>query len=341
MIDIMTDGDLEDGSGWSFVNLAGRDGLAARGGSFGGYVTRRISPAAAGIAISPVTTKAMVVGDLYRFRGWFKWAYGGDTQELTVQIFSSVAGSIYLFYLNKDAGTITQVLPSFPFELVTSGYDFTDWVQLDHTFAATDLGTIYVDVRNRIKNPKVTATWYFDDFSIETDDMAVKLSERGVSAIQTLLASDLETELTAIDTDRSDTITTAGTVTAYYKYPRAVISGGQTHIEVFEESFEFEHPYSDADASRATYRLPVVVRITFFNRDQDSQENFTTRARRLAAGVFNVFNKKPTLAGADAAVQIVASTVVDPQWITDGDESQEITKALITIRLELMCEEVQ
>lgn len=147
--------------------------------------------------------------------------------------------------------------------------------------------------------------------------------------------------MAAIDTDRADTITTAGTDTTYYTFPKPAIAGGQTHIEIFESAYEMDNPYIDADSSRAVYDLPVTVRLTFFNRNGDSQADFATRARRLATGVFNVFNKKPTLGGADDAIQIVAILSVAPQWDTEGEESVEISKAVTTLTMRARCEEVQ
>jgi len=171
--------------------------------------------------------------------------------------------------------------------------------------------------------------------------VAVKLAERAVAAIAALLLAKLGAQLTAIDTDRSDTITTAGTTTTYYEYPKAVISGGQTHIEVFEDGFDFLTPYSDPGAQRAAYTIPLTVRVTFFNRDQDTEAKFVTRARRLATGVFNVINKNPTLAVADAAIKLVVVMGVEPEWIVESVESTEITKSVVTLRLEVGCEEVQ
>jgi len=331
----MIDGGVEVGTGWTFNSYGMQDAAAARTGSYGGSVTRNLSPASPGIAVSPPTAVSQVIGGTYTLRAWFKWASGGDTQECAVQILDSER-FIAAFYLNKDAGTIERTLPT-P-NLITGGYNFTNYQGLSHTWTAIGSTPIRVDVRNRIKNPSVTATWYFDDISIETDDMAVKLAERGVGAIQTLLAADLETELAAIDTDRSDSITTAGTTTAYYTYPRAVIGGGETHIEIFEDAFDVGTRYQDTGA---IYDLPLTVRVTFFNRNQDTEGNFVTRARWLATGVFNVFAKKPRLAGADAAVQFVQTNSIEPHWESESEDSTEITKAVTTLHLMVKCEEVQ
>lgn len=339
MSDILVDGGVEIGAGWTFNTYAQQDALAARTGSYGGSVTRNLSPASAGIAQSPNASEALVVGQEYTWTGWFKWASGGDTQELTVQLLDSIDGAIASFRLNKDAGTIYRSIPS-PVGTVSSGHDFTDWVELSHTFTATTSGIATVDIRNRIANPKVTATWYFDDLALDTDTMAVKLAELAVGAIATHLAAELETELAAIDTNRADSITTAGTTTSYYQHPKDVIAGGETHIEIFESAFEFTNPFSDAYESRAIYALPVTVRVTFFNRNADTEGNFVTRARRLVTGVFNAINKAPTLSDVDTAIQIVSIRAVAPEWESEG-ESREITKARVTLFLNVACHEVQ
>ena len=172
--------------------------------------------------------------------------------------------------------------------------------------------------------------------------MAVKLAERGVGAIVTLLQDELGTELGLIDTDRGDGITMAVPATAqYYTYPKAEIAGGTVHVEVFEGSIEFLNPYVDVDAQRAVYHLPVTVRVTHFNRQGESAASMMLRSQRYATGVFNVFNKNPLLKSADAAIQIGVAEGVDPAWEFDGEDVDKIIKTQVTIPIRLRCEEVQ
>jgi len=190
-------------------------------------------------------------------------------------------------------------------------------------------------------SPLIIDRWYIDDIVIE-ESMAVKLAERGVAAVIAILQSDLATELAAIDTERGDSITmdapAAGT---YYHYPRAAIQGATCHVEVFEEEFEFTEPYSDAAHQRATYELPITIRLTHFNRANYSIEDMVTRSRRYGAGVFNVINKNHTLGGTDDAIQVAVVQRVQAQWITEGEPADKIVKTVDTVQVLLRCEEDQ
>jgi len=171
--------------------------------------------------------------------------------------------------------------------------------------------------------------------------VSIELAELGVREVVVLLKADLGTELGLIDTARtSDSLVLAVPNAAdYYEYPNEMIAGGAVHVEVFESDLIFEHPYGDIAVPRATYDLDLTVRLTFFNRDGDSNLDMTKRARRYAVGVFNVFSKKPTLGDVDNRIQVAVSSQISPQWITDSEESADIAAARVTLTLTLSCEE--
>lgn len=182
--------------------------------------------------------------------------------------------------------------------------------------------------------------WHVDDLVVEGTPLAVKLAERAVDAIESLLQSNLSTELTAIDTDRGDGITMAAPANGqYYKREKAEVAGATAHVEIFESDWDFTNPYTDADAQRATYDLPVFVRVTCFNRDGDSADTMHARKRRYAAGVFNVINKNSDLGDSDDATINVVVQGVDTDF--DRDAEDNISKVRATLRLLVKCEEVQ
>jgi hypothetical protein len=174
--------------------------------------------------------------------------------------------------------------------------------------------------------------------------MAIRLSERVVDAVVTVLQAELETELTAIDTDRADSITMDVPLNAdYYKHPQLELSGSVVHIEVWETEVSFiapPGPYVDQDHNRATFECFVTIRLTLFNREVHSSGDMRIRLRRYSAGLHNVFNQNPALGATDDAIQAAALDRV--AWDLDaGDEAQEnVRKVQLTAELRVRCEEV-
>ena len=171
--------------------------------------------------------------------------------------------------------------------------------------------------------------------------MAIKLAELGVGEVVTLLKADLGTELGLIDTARSgDSLVLAVPAAAdYYDYPNPVLGDGAAHVEVFEGTISFDHKYSDVAVPRATYDIDITVRLTFITRDGDTPTQKVARMRRYAVGVFNVFSKKPTLGDVDDAIQVAVSSLIETQWITEGENEADIAKGRVTVELTLTCEE--
>ena len=174
------------------------------------------------------------------------------------------------------------------------------------------------------------------------DSVAVKLAERGIDAVVSCLQTYLPTELTAIDTERADTITMAAPANVnYYKRPKPEMAGATAHVEVYEEEFGFGNFYSDSGDSRAVFDLPVTVRLTYFNRTGGDRNEMVTRMRRYSAGIFNVIAKHTDLADSDAATNVTELTLVTPPWSEISEEEPNTFKGQITIQLTVKCEEVQ
>jgi hypothetical protein len=174
------------------------------------------------------------------------------------------------------------------------------------------------------------------------DSVAVKLAERGVDSVVSVLQTYLATELTAIDTERADGITMAAPANVnYYKRPKPEIVGATSHVEVYENEFGFGNFYGDSGDSRAVYELPVTVRLTYYNRSGGDRNEMVTRMRRYSAGIFNVIAKHPELADSDNATNVTEITLVTPPWAELDDSEPNTFKGRITIQLTVKCEEVQ
>jgi hypothetical protein len=201
--------------------------------------------------------------------------------------------------------------------------------------------------RWRIRVPDLTSNgssvWLIDDVWLGTT-VAVKLSELAVDAAVTILKSNLGTELAAIDTDRSDSITldVPDTNTGYFKHPTFANVGNDAFIEVFEASgYDFENPYIDHGDSRAVYEIPLTVRCTVYNRTGGDAAEMILRCRRMQAGVFNVFSKNPTAGGTDDAIKSLIPTRVIAPWEIDGEDGGKVFKVRGTLQALARCEEVQ
>jgi hypothetical protein len=180
--------------------------------------------------------------------------------------------------------------------------------------------------------------WYFDQLRYG-DLMAIKLAERGVDAIVSLLQANLGAEIGLINTDRGDGVNLSAPANSnYYKHDRSEITGGTVWIEVYEGSLTFPTAEEDAAASRATYDLPFTVRVTFFRRtgSHDSAD-MVTLARRYATAIFNVINKNFDLADSDDATKGAWIDSVD-RVIEDDDQGPY--KCRVTLTGLMKCEEL-
>ena len=232
------------------------------------------------------------------------------------------------------------------------------WSAVGTDFTATGTGVykrITVDITPNTAEDRLVVhgsrSFLFGGTTFRVDDMrylqgadsvAVKLAERGIDAVVSCLQTYLPTELTAIDTERADTITMAAPANVnYYKRPKPEMAGATAHVEVYEEEFGFGNFYSDSGDSRAVFDLPVTVRLTYFNRTGGDRNEMVTRMRRYSAGIFNVIAKHTDLADSDAATNVTELTLVTPPWSEISEEEPNTFKGRITLQLTVKCEEVQ
>ncbi len=170
--------------------------------------------------------------------------------------------------------------------------------------------------------------------------MAIQLSERAITATIDLLKANLATELAAIVTEFGDGITLPAPVNAsgYYNRPKSEIQGDDAHVEVFEDPFEFRHPYSDAAANRATYDLEIVVRVTVINREAVDAETMYSKMRRYSAAVVRIVLDNPQL-DAGPEVQVAKVVRVDPYHEIEGEDEEGYQKVSTAVALEVSLEE--
>ena len=319
---LLGDPGFEDGTDWVYSGGCERQyGVGARHtGSYGAFIGYR-----AGHFGTPTMSQIdlpLTPGNRCLVRVWCK-SEGIYHAELTVQV---------------DAGDGVYV------EHGARSTTVDDWVMwnLGGFTALGTTGRIRIRCSNLSHNDH---GWHVDDvLLVDTEvDVAVKLAERAIDAVVTLLQANLATELTAIDTERADSVTTAAPANAqYYKRPKAEIAGATVHVEVYESSFDFVNPYTDADAQRAVYEIPLTVRVTCFNRNGvDPANAMMKRMRRYATGVFNVINKNYTLDDSDDATQVGTVEGVDPHWEFEGEDADKVRKVQAVVRVNVRCEETQ
>ncbi len=168
--------------------------------------------------------------------------------------------------------------------------------------------------------------------------MAIYLAERVVDGVVAILQSDLATELGAIDTERNDGITLAAPANAQYtKYPLIETAGSTVHVEVFEGSWSFGISSTDANDQRATFDIPITVRLSHFNRDNDDSDTMMIRMRRYQVGLFNVINKNYDLGGSDPCLLVSTVTDCTPSWEIDDPLTPRIAlvRASMTVNVKV------
>lgn len=213
-------------------------------------------------------------------------------------------------------------------------------------FAFTGMGTearVRFSISQGVTAPGVlfTESLFVDDVNVTGDDVAVKLEERVLDELVSCLQTNLGTELTAIETNRGDSLDLPEPpATHYYKREKLEIAGEKAHVEVFAEDFDFENPYTDINAQRAVAVVPTIIRLTHFNNDGASVDDFELRKMRYRVGLFNVINKNPTLTGTDDAIK--AAWVTGLSSATDrDDETGTPVKFQVTVRVDVRIEETQ
>ena len=172
--------------------------------------------------------------------------------------------------------------------------------------------------------------------------MAVELAERAVNAVIALLQAQLPTEIGAVNTARGDDISLAVPPDEnYHSWPKTGIAGGDCHVSVFEQEFGFTSRYSDPASQRAIFSCPITIRVTWFNRENDTKSDMVTKGRRYSAAVFNVFAKNSDIDSTDDAVKIGGVERVVPEWETVDEDASGRVKAQVALTVTVDCEEVQ
>lgn len=325
---MLLDPGFENDLGWEYFGLGARSSTKAYAGTWSGKLPTR------------------------------KSLFGvSSTSTIRSETFAVTVGTTYTitFYVNADAVTNTDVLLRLEFRrwngtwATLASYSRTvgsGWVAktivYTPTVASGDRSIRFITVQTA--GALAIDDWYIDevDLAAPVEDMpvAVKLSERAVDAVVALYQAQLPGELSAIVTERADGITLeAPTNSDYYKREKVEVATGQTHIEVFDGGFEFENPYSDADAQRAVYVIPLTVRLTYSRRDGANADTMELRRRRFQAALFNVVNKNRHIDASDDAVQIgVVTGVPDPAI---EREDGNVVKFQVSVNVLVRCEEIQ
>jgi len=217
-----------------------------------------------------------------------------------------------------------------------TGWHLWDW----GTFTATGTSGQFSMFMEDAQGINPTHYWAIDSIIVRRHTVAIKLAERGVDAVAAMLLAQMATELTAIETQRGDGITLeVPTAAQYYKRPHGPFGGTTAaHIEVYEESYVFDNPYSDAAVQRAAYELPLIVRLTYFNRVAKDKQFMVTQIRRYAAAMFNCFIRNYDLSDTDDSTKWawVRSVDADTDSSEDGSGVQKITA---TLKVTVKCEE--
>ncbi len=315
MSNLITDGGAElDSVLWSLSTGASRTMSDSYAGAWSFKLAKTSGfPATGGLILQSMT---MVIGRSYRVQQW---------------VSGSAAGSKPLRVI---IGTGADVVALNDTDY-SAGWHLFDFGTITPTLEAGKYQAFLLDI-----GAPGGHFWLVDEIVVE-DVMAIKLAERGVDAVAAMLLSKLSAELSAIETDRGDSITLeVPTAAQYFKRPKAEIQGGTTaaHVEVYESTFTLEQPYSDAAVQRATFELPLTVRLTYFNRLGHTPAVMNNQMRRYAAGLYNCFIRNYQLDDADDSTQWGYVTSVIP-FVDVNPDTDAVRKVSVTLNVIVKCEE--
>jgi hypothetical protein len=303
MANVVMDPGLEENTGHTFTGPGARYTAEANTGSASAFL---LSTFSSGLGIDihshwEPTVRPLTVGNTYTVKVARKLLIGGGNLEL---------------YIDTGDGSLAQ------FAVLGSSAVESGWGQWEPgSFVATGTSG-RVQLRSEDFTSDNSVQWLVDDLRVEGDAVAVWLAERAVAEATALLKANLATELTAIDSDRSDSLVMTSVADAdYHRYERPVVAGPRAQIDIWEGDIDFEggdlgpgHPYVDAAEARATWEIPIFIRVTFFNEGGEDGDTMVDRRRRYEAGVFNVFNKNVSGSGTYPEVRAAVITgVVDRQ----------------------------
>jgi hypothetical protein len=258
------------------------------------------------------------------------WVYCDDNTDiaghtLSIQHYNSIA-----FDVRETIGTIRAI-----------DCNEDAWRHFEFTFTPSfeDPDRLYFATSHSggAPWPIESTNFYIDRAFFVESTLAVRLAERAIDSVSTMLKNNLGTELGDIDTDRADGVTMAvPAATEYYNREKPEIAGPQAHVEVFEgTTINFLEPDSSDDV-RTKSAIPLTVRVTWFNRDGDTIETMHDRKRRYACGVSNVINQDRGYA-ADANVKFI-----QPEQIEATVSTLDVNKfkGQVTMAVSVALEEI-
>jgi len=258
------------------------------------------------------TAIAVDIGTTYRVRQWVN-GQNADSKPLGVSV---------------EGDTITHT-------------DYGNWHIFDWgAFTATDTSASYLAFMIDTGSPGVHF-WLVDDIFIQEDSVTIQLGYRAVQAAITMLRANLADELTATAADFGSFTPSAVANDDYYARPKAFpsLTTSQVWCEVYENTFTFEQPYSDAGNQRAVYDLPLTVRLTAINGRGNPPATMIEGMRQYAAALYNSFITNTDLGDADGATKVAIVSSVIPTWDIDP-ESDLVRKASVTLNVVVRCEEI-
>lgn len=315
MPNILSDGGMEEGTS-VLAGLAERVTTQAYEGTHSLLLRTRQGSMILPNGQSSCTWPAMavVVGETYSVL----FRYDGDGSmeaDLVLEIDPGLGGVFLEFGRISAPGAMGAWQLAGPYDFTAVG-----------TSAQVRLrsGTIAAAIGNDV--------WYVDDVQVLEPEaaVAIRLAERAVDAALAQFEASLATELSAIVTERGDSDTLSAPASEhYYNHERREISGGTTHLEVFEGDVEILDEYTDAgNADRVTSSVPLTVRLTAFNRDGASLAVMEDRKRRYACALVKIVVEHPEL-NADVNIGWSRAGAVLSQ--VDRDNESNVLKAQITV----------
>lgn len=152
--------------------------------------------------------------------------------------------------------------------------------------------------------------FYLDDAAltgVAEQLVAIELGERIIRELVSYYQTDFPVQIAAVDAARADGISLdVPDNSNYFDHERLEgIPSGEgplVFLEFFEGDFDFSNPYTDVDAGRATYEIPVVVRLTYYNEKGTPMGDVEKRKRRYSVALTEVPRQSPRLAGTDPSV---------------------------------------
>ena len=328
------EGGFETIDGWDLLGGAGQYNLLAYAGQYSAQLVSRGTD-----LVSPVSVSRWSRSDVE--------VVAGTAYDLEFWVYRlSASDSMRVRFLDLDGNVL------YTREVEPDDAAIFDWTRITGSWTPVDSEFVEVRVENFTSSPTSSSFWWVDELSLSPaqveDPMAIMLSERAIDAVVTCLTDNLGTECDAINADRADDYDIAPPLAAnIYKLPKSELANGTVHVEVFEDTFEFDNPYSDIANNRAVTSIPTTIRVTFLNHGDNSGATMPagamiTKMRRYGAAVFNAITKNYQLVSpVDDAIKLTRVVRVIPAWEVDDEDTNKVTKVTTTIQVVIEMEECE